>query len=400
LPNLRTVHKEPAQLRRLAEQRWKSQKQDFPRLSDESEVRKLLHELQVHQIELEIQNEELQTARDEVAALLDGYAELYDLAPVGFLTLTANGKIKHANLTAASILGEERSRLLGSSFPHYLADRSRKAFANYTAVRLAGIANTSCDLALRATDQRTTWIQIESSNRSPASAEELKIAFFDITERKRVEEEHRRYEAEFQHTQKLESLGALAAGVAHDMNNVLAAIGLVAQTLKAGAGEALDLDRALDIINRATNRGRDMVGRLTTFARKELREPEPIDLIALLQEEVNLLKRTTLQKIEVVLELEPAPIWVLGERTRLEGTLMNLCGNAMEAMPEGGRLTLGVHRMPGSRVRIFVKDTGVGMPPEVLERATEPFFTTKSRPEASGLGLRWLTPLPAPTGGA
>ncbi len=114
-----------SELRRQAEQRLRQQTVDPEEISREECIR-LIHELQVHQIELEMQNEELRRAQAQLAESRNKYADLYDFAPVGYLTLDASGKIVEANLTAASLLGVERGRLIGSFLPHYLGTSDRR----------------------------------------------------------------------------------------------------------------------------------------------------------------------------------------------------------------------------------------------------------------------------------
>lgn len=209
----------------------------------------------------------------------------------------------------------------------------------------------------------------------------------DITERIRAEEAHRRLESEIQHAQRLESLGRLASGVAHDMNNVLAAIQASAELLQSHQPESGPLARSLGLILMATGRGRDLVRGLTAFARKGLSEaPEDLDLNELVREEAALLERTLLMRVEVRVDLAPALPLVRGARSSLGNALMNLCVNAVDAMPEGGTLTLRTAVIEGWVV-VHIEDTGEGMPPEVLIRATEPFFTTKPVGKGTGLGL-------------
>ena len=208
-----------------------------------------------------------------------------------------------------------------------------------------------------------------------------------VLERQRGMEERKRLEAELQHAQKLESLGSLAGGVAHDMNNVLGAIHAVTQTLKASHGADARLMHALATIERASMRGRDLVKGLSDFARKDLREACPLDLNELVRQESALLSHTLLQKVrlEVALE-EPLPL-ILGEVGALGSALMNLCVNAVDAMPEGGVLAIRTRTLPEAMVELTVEDTGNGMEPAVLERAMEPFFTTKPYGKGTGLGL-------------
>ncbi len=210
---------------------------------------------------------------------------------------------------------------------------------------------------------------------------------FDITEQRAAETEKRRLELEVQHAQKLESLGSLAGGVAHDMNNVLGAIFMVASGLQEQRSEDAGLMKSMDLVMNAAGRGRDLVRSLTEFARKGVEEPTRVDLNQLVIREVELLRRTTMHKFELVQETAPDLPQVLGDPSSLANALMNLCVNAMDAMPEGGRLRLGTRTRLEGWVELQVEDSGLGMPPEVLARATEPFFTTKPQGKGTGLGL-------------
>ena len=210
----------------------------------------------------------------------------------------------------------------------------------------------------------------------------------DVTDRLKAEEERRRLENEIRHAEKLESLGGLASGVAHDMNNVLAAILAVTQVLRLKlGGDDPTVPESLDTILRAGNRGRDLVRGLTNFARKDLRGAEPVDLNQVVQDEADLLSHTLRQKLRLQVDLEPGLPWIMGEPGNLGAALMNLCVNAVDAMAEGGTLTLRTRRLEGDRVELQVEDTGEGMAPEVQERAMEPFYTTKPMGKGTGLGL-------------
>ncbi|MDR3682539.1 MAG: ATP-binding protein, partial [Geothrix sp.] len=194
-------------------------------------------------------------------------------------------------------------------------------------------------------------------------------------------------EAELLQSQKLESLGSLAGGVAHDMNNVLGAIlGLASANLETLPPES-PAYRAFDTISRAATRGGEMVRSLLSFARQSRVEAQELDLNALLQEEVRLLERTTLSKVRLELDLEPGLRPIRGDANALAHAFMNLCVNAVDAMPETGTLALRTRNLGDRSVEVRVEDTGTGMPREVLERALEPFFTTKEVGKGTGLGL-------------
>lgn len=206
----------------------------------------------------------------------------------------------------------------------------------------------------------------------------------DITDRRRAELEMRQLESQLQHLQRMESIGRLASGIAHDMNNVMAAIMAVATVIHLRGGEHA---KQADLILEATRRGRDLVQGLMTFARKEVQDVDQVDLNELVRKEAELLASTTLKKIRIELDLTPGLPKLVGSQTALSTSLMNLCMNAVDAMPEGGTLTLRTRLEKDRMIELTVEDTGEGMPAEVISRAMEPFFTTKPVGKGTGLGL-------------
>ena len=200
-------------------------------------------------------------------------------------------------------------------------------------------------------------------------------------------EEHRKLEAQISRAQKMESLGILAGGVAHDMNNVLGAILGLASANLPDQPEESRTHRALETIVKAAERGGKMVQRLLSFARESPAEELELDLNGILRDEVRLLERTTLARVCLELDLEPDLRLIRGDASALAHSFMNLCINAVDAMPEGGTLTLRTRNKAEGWIEILVADNGSGMTPEVLERAIDPYFTTKAQGKGTGLGL-------------
>ena len=200
---------------------------------------------------------------------------------------------------------------------------------------------------------------------------------------RRAEEERRALETRLAQVERLESLGSLAGGVAHDMNNVLGAILNTVATLRP-APEGSRLEQALTTVTQACLRGRSVVQHLLYFAQKGLQHEASVNLNDLVKEVVDLLKHTTLQKIHFNLELENLPC-LKADPAALTHALMNLCVNAVDAMPEGGTITIRTRQLNG--IELSVDDTGLGMTSEVLSRAMDPFFTTKEPGKGTGLGL-------------
>ncbi len=209
----------------------------------------------------------------------------------------------------------------------------------------------------------------------------------DITAAKLNETERRTLEAQLQQAQRLESLGSLAGGVAHDMNNVLGAILGLASTLRESTDAFSPAAKTLDTIVNACMRGRGVVKSLLYFAKKDLQEERPFDLNDLLREISQLLGHTTLKRIQLRLDLQEGLGLLRGDPGAVSHALMNLCVNAMDAMPGGGTLHLRTAEDGHGGLTLSVRDTGTGMPPEVLAKAMEPFYTTKPLGKGTGLGL-------------
>ncbi|MFN2442558.1 MAG: PAS domain-containing protein, partial [Thermoanaerobaculia bacterium] len=212
-------------------------------------------------------------------------------------------------------------------------------------------------------------------------------AIQDITTRKQAEKERLELTAQLHQAQKLESLGSLAGGVAHDINNVLAAIMSSASANRPRLDDADPLARSLDTIISACLRGRSVVRSLLYFARSEIGSRGPVDLNDIVRDIVELLESTTLKRVRFTTSLqEPLPD-IAGDRAALGHAVMNLCINSLDAMPDGGTVTITTRESENGLVEIRVRDTGSGMSPETREKAIEPFFTTKPLGEGTGLGL-------------
>ena len=209
----------------------------------------------------------------------------------------------------------------------------------------------------------------------------------DINERKRAEQERASLMEQLAQSQKMESLGSLAGGVAHDINNVLGAIlGLASAHL--GTLPADDpLHQTFDLITQAAVRGGRTVRGLLGLARRAPAEERDLDLNELLREETLLLERTTLARIRVALDLAEDLLPVRGDASALSHAFLNLCLNAVEAMPDQGTLTLATRNLGQDWVEVLVQDTGQGMSSAVRSRALDPFFTTKEVGKGTGLGL-------------
>jgi CheY-like chemotaxis protein len=208
-------------------------------------------------------------------------------------------------------------------------------------------------------------------------------------------------EEQLRQAQRLESIGQLTGGIAHDFNNLLTIILGNAEMLVESLSADQGLRTLAELTQTAASRGADLTSRLLSFSRKQTLDPRPTEVAALLDGMGLILERTLGSAIDIVLSHE-SDLWpAMIDAPQLENAVLNLCLNARDAMPGGGRLTietrnvrldgsyadLQVEVAPGDYVLVAVSDTGTGMPPEIRDRAFEPFFTTKPAGAGSGLGL-------------
>jgi two-component system, cell cycle sensor histidine kinase and response regulator CckA len=633
-----------AELRRRAEERLskkrKIQRSEAGNRSTADDTARLIHELQVHEIELEMQNEELRKARAQGETLLAQYTDLYDFAPAGYLILDREGGIRQVNLTAAQLLGVERSQLVNRRFGLFVTESDRRTFGDFLQKVFAGQAKEGCEVTLRRENSQPVVVRIsglrsvdgqecravavditEHKRQEKALCEsetQLRVilesttdgimavdssgekvikanrrfgdlwqipqslidagdnralrnfvlkqlsdpdaflkktlslygtdavaidvltfkdgriferygfpmltdgvvagrvwSYRDITERKQAEEElartamewqttfnatrdaiwildrnhrilrtnkpaencfqrpcsemmgkpcweilhgttepipecpyvrarksghrettdlqrgerwfevivdpifdaagqfagavhivsditqHRTLEAQFRQVQKMEGIGQLAAGVAHDFNNILAVIQLHASLLKTEEDVSSEQLESANEIEKAAERAANLTRQLLMFSRRQTMQPHDLDLNQSINDMTKMLRRTIGENIQVQFKFAMQPLFIHADAGMLDQVLMNLAVNAHDAMPQGGQLVIEASAVefdesvrahsplarPGSFVCLSVSDTGCGIPPENLLRIFEPFFTTKDVGKGTGLGL-------------
>ena len=234
------------------------------------------------------------------------------------------------------------------------------------------------------------WTLLRDAHGQP---EEVLAINTDLTE-------HKKLELQFFHAQRIESIGSLAGGIAHDLNNILAPILMTAPHLRRTVSDP-DSRMMIEAIETCAQRGVEIIKQLLTFARGTPGVHVSLPVRLLMRELRNIIRETFPRNIQPFVET-PKNLWpVLGDATQFHQVLLNLCVNARDAMPDGGTLTLTVcnvtldatsatmipNAKPGPYVCVSVTDTGIGIPPEILDRIFDPFFTTKEIGKGTGLGL-------------
>lgn len=357
------------------------------------EMYRLVHELQVHQIELEQQNEELRQARIAIEDGLARYTELYEMAPVGYLTLGEDGVIQQVNRTGLRLLGLDGWPVAAKNLRSLIAAESRGIFQNFLTRVFSTGSKEVCEITL--SSGRAAAVPVEMTGQATEQGQSCRLVITDISERRRAEE----LQAQLFQSQKMEAVGTLAGGVAHDFNNILGGILGGLSLLDLELGDLNPHHSDIQDMMATVERGTDLTKRLLGFSRQGNYDVRPLEL-ARVVEKTSSLFGCTRRDITIQQYMAPGLRAVLMDHTQLEQVLLNLLVNAGQAMPTGGlvcwsaeNVELGVDEVvrfdvaPGRFVKLSVSDTGVGMAEGTKKRIFEPFFTTKGPGQGTGLGL-------------
>lgn len=334
--------------------------------------------------------------REATRALLDSeerYRHLFDASRDALLLVRPGGRIVEANRAASEMLGESPEGLCGRSVSE-IFDRPEQFL---TALRRAavGVPRTG---HLHAPDGQRTPVEVSFAPVHLDGPPLTLVTLRDITERLAADARRRTLEAKLHEAHRLEALGTLAGGVAHDMNNLLTVISSIASVLWEELGaEARYTEDIADILQ-ACRRGQELTRNLLGFARKSAFVRKRTQLADLVDDVVRLVSRTVSKDLTFHAAVPP-DIDLMADRTNLSRALMNLCLNAHDATSGRGHITLDAAIVPrppdmpaeithaGPFVRLAVRDDGIGMDPATVARAFEPFYTTKDPGQGTGLGL-------------
>jgi PAS domain S-box-containing protein len=324
---------------------------------------------------------------------------ILDTAPDGIITFNAGGAIHSLNRAAEQLFDCAAHEVIGRPVSRLLPSLSLDDCSNNSAFDLGRRGPVHLGIVHEAIGQRrdgTTFPVDMTMSQTQVGERQLFIGIVrDITLRKRLESQLRQL-------QKMEAIGTLVGGIAHDFNNILAAILGYAELALSKVSQRSPARRYLQEVLKAARRAKDLVQQILAFSRHTEVERRPVQLLPLVREALSLLRASLPSTIEMRHFLDPGVGSVLADPTQMHQILMNLGANAEYAMRQtGGILDIRLEAVeldtvaaaahpklkPGSYVRLTVRDTGHGMPPEVMERIFEPFFTTKGVGEGTGMGL-------------
>jgi PAS domain S-box-containing protein len=344
-------------------------------------------------VEFQMVSSDITSRKEAEEALRSSEERIRAILVDGILTIDSNGRIVSSNPATERIFGYPAEQLANLPFHRLVDGNDLERYQGY----LADIhAHSTLDIELlgRRRDGTTLPINISLStlmvNRRPGYIAVVR----DIRERKQTEEQLR-------HAQKLDTVGHLAGGVAHDFNNILSVVLGHAFLLKDKYNIAGPAAESVRQVVRAAERGTKLVRQLLMFSRRGVIRTKAVDINEIVADLSKMLQRVLGETIELKMDYAPQPLVVRADEGMLEQILMNLAVNARDAMPQGGKLALATGSQlfsadelpehadtrPGVYAFMSVTDTGCGIPADVLPRIFEPFFTTKDVGKGTGLGL-------------
>jgi two-component system cell cycle sensor histidine kinase/response regulator CckA len=314
-------------------------------------------------------------------------------SPLPTVVLSLDLEIQLWNPAAAELVGWKEEEVLGRRMPAALYGHDRRAIGRTFARARRGQPLDHDLIELTRRDGQIVCVRLYGGVLLDRDGKPASVGFqaIDVTQSLAVEEQLRE-------AQKMEAVGRLAGGVAHDFNNSLTAIGGFASLIASGSKEAETREAAETILG-AAKRAADLTRELLAYSRRSLLQPQVIEVNELVGAVRPMLLRLLGEDVSVVIESRVPVAMVRVDPSGLERVLLNLAANARDAMPKGGRLTIATDSRAGGWVAISVTDSGDGIPLEFHSRVFDPFFTTKPVGSGTGLGLAMVKGFVVQSGG-
>lgn len=366
------------------------------------ETVQMVHDLQVYQVELMMQNEELRRTQEELEVSREQYFHLYDLAPVGYVTLSEKGLITETNLTFTTLMGLPRTSINRKPISQFIVPEDQDIYYHNRRKLFDTGEPQACEIRMIRTGAEPVWVRMEASlGKNVDGTPVCRAVISDITERKHLEHEHERLQKHLVQAQKMESIGRLAGGVAHDFNNMLMVIIGNTEMAMEDTNPSSPIYTLLQEIIGSAKRSADITRKLLAFARRQAICPIVLNLNDLVSGMIKMIQRLIGENIHLIWK-PSADLWLIKmDPSQIDQIFVNLAVNARDAIDGVGTLTIETRNMtiddicglphsafhPGDYVLLTVRDTGCGIKKEDLENLFEPFYTTKELGKGTGLGL-------------
>lgn len=335
----------------------------------------------------------------------DKFRSAMQHSPIGMAVVGPDGRWLEVNPALCKIVGYTRGELLATSFQSIThADDSESGQVSLRQMLERRIESYQIEKRYLHKDGQVIWVQLNVSLawNPDGTPRHFVTQIQDITGRKRAEEQRKKLEEQLRQAQKMEALGTLAGGTAHEFNNILGIIIGYSDLAKLELPPGHAVARHLEEVLKASQRAKEIVQQILTFTRQQKDQRELMLLHPIVADAVKLVRTTLPEKVQIVTDLEPSASSILGNPTQIHQVILNLCTNAWHAMKDGAgviRITQRTIRLEenspalppalhaGPYVRLSIEDNGKGMDADTQARIFEPFFTTKGPGKGTGLGL-------------
>lgn len=365
-------------------------------------LHKMLHELQVQQIELQMQNDQLRQTQQELDGARARYFDLYDLAPVGYCTVDEHGRILEANFTAASLLDAVRSDLVQQSVSRFIAKSDQDIYYRCRKALFAQGMPQECELQMLKRGGNPFWVQMRLSAAQDATGAPVqRLVLGDISERKRMDAALQMKNRELETARAVAEKASQAksdflSNMTHELRSPLNAILGFAQLIDQGLPAPTATQKSsVDQILKAGWYLLDLIGEILDLAAIESGHLEltlePVAVAGVLLDCHALMESLARKKgVQLHFATLAQPFWVLADSTRLKQVMVNLLSNAIKYNRVGGRVDVHCEQKARQRLRISVQDTGMGLSPAGISKLFQPFnrlgHDTRTA-EGSGIGL-------------
>jgi PAS domain S-box-containing protein len=359
-------------------------------------VAKRTSELSAKNMELKREISEREVVEQALRESEQRFRDLFDNITDFIFTHDLEGRILSINRSGARILGYLPERIIGKHVTEFLAPQQGEPARKHYLEKIRQLGYQEGVAVVRTVSGESRYIEFRNYLVSTDGQDPyVSASGRDITERQAAEEELRRLQANLAQSQKMEAVGTLAGGIAHDFNNILQVISGLAEQAGDACGNGQHPGEVLEQMEGQVRRASELVQQLLAFGRKAETRLSPQHLNKVVQEAVKLLERTIPKMISIEWRLAGDLFMIEADPTQMQQIVMNLAGNAADAMADGGRLLIESANAVGlvkdlarcNLVVLSVSDNGIGMDQATLERIFEPFFTTKEVGRGTGLGL-------------
>jgi PAS domain S-box-containing protein len=345
-------------------------------------------------------------AEQALAESREQYRLFVETSNEGIWAMDADRRTTFVNRRMTGMLGYSTEEMLGQPVESFMFEEDMMDHQSQMASRKEG-QGSEYERRFRGKDGREVWTRVSAAAIIDAHGRFAgsHALFTDITERKQAEKNRIRLEAQLQQAQKMEAIGSLAGGIAHDLNNILFPITGLSEMVMDDLPPGEPIRESIEQIHRSARRGSDLVKQILAFSRQSNPQKLPIRMQPILKESVNLIRATIPRNIEITRDIDPDCGMVSADPTQVHQIMMNLITNAFHAVEKTGgnirvelkEVTLEDHdrkepspfpALPfGRYARISVADSGTGMDPSTISKIFEPYFTTKEQGKGTGLGL-------------